>query len=66
MGKKFNFKKYQNYNKSWKMLIRFLIYSVVIFFLMYMIFSQKKAPTENTDDAIINEFEIETTEPLLE
>lgn len=36
----FDFKRYQNFQKSRKMVIRFIIYSVVIFILLYLIMKQ--------------------------
>lgn len=46
---KFNFKRHQNFSKSWKMLIRFLIYSVVIGILVFLIYNPG-----NRDEAVIN------------
>jgi len=62
----FNFKKHQNHHKSWKTLIRFSIYSLVMFLILYLIFFNEKAPSENTNDANIETFEVEITEPLSE
>lgn len=51
---KFNFKKHQNFSKSWKMMIRFSVYTLVITLLIYLIFS-----TNNSSEKTMNEQEIE-------
>ena len=63
---KFNFKNYQSHHKSWKLLIKFVIYGVIIFLLLYFIFSNKKASSEDRNDAFIEVFEIETNAPQSE
>src|SRR5690554_3398834 len=63
---KFDFKKHQNYHKSWKMLLRFIIYGTVIFLLLYFTFFKEKAPSENSNDADIEVFEVEITPPQSE
>lgn len=64
MQKKFDFKQYQTYKYSWKLLVRFLIYGAVIYFLLYSIFlKEEKAPSQPVDDAIVNDFDIELVEP---
>jgi len=62
----FDFKKHQNYRRSWKMLVRFIIYGVVISFLLYLIFLKEKAPSENTNDAKNNYYEVDIIEPQSE
>ncbi|PKR81939.1 hypothetical protein CW751_00970 [Brumimicrobium salinarum] len=63
---KFDFKKHQNYQKSWKMLVRFIIYGAVISFLMYLIFFTEKASPEPTNDASEKYYEVDIIEPQSE
>jgi RsiW-degrading membrane proteinase PrsW (M82 family) len=62
----FDFKKHQNYRKSWKMLVRFIIYGGVILFLLYLIFYNEKTSPDKSDDATINQFDVEIIEPQSE
>lgn len=57
--KRFNFKKYQNAKKSRRMLIRFVVYSVVIAFILYLILESGKPENTNNEDHHIEFFEIE-------
>ena len=62
----FDFQKHQNYRKSWRMLIRFVIYGLVISFLMYLIFFKEKAPSEPSNDASDKYYEVDIIEPQSE
>lgn len=65
MHKKFDFKQYQTYRYSWKLLIRFLVYGAVISFLLYNVFLKeiKKAPTQPVNDATtVNDFDVDLTD----
>ena len=54
----FNFRKYQNAKKSRNMLIRFIVYSVVIVIILYLI--MEKGETQNQNEVKeIEYFEIE-------
>ncbi|MFA5574540.1 MAG: hypothetical protein WC994_05740 [Brumimicrobium sp.] len=66
MQKEFDFKKYQSHSYKWKTLLKIMAYMVVMFLLVYLILSKEKAPSENSNDASINNFDIEVTEPLSE
>ncbi|RFC54232.1 hypothetical protein [Brumimicrobium aurantiacum] len=57
---KFDFKKHQNLSKSWKMVIRFVIYSVVIAVLLFLIYNMEDNKKSDTDS--ISGFEIENIE----
>ncbi|WP_107039509.1 hypothetical protein [Brumimicrobium mesophilum] len=49
----FDFKKHQNFSKSWKMLIRFLIYSIIITVLLFLIFfNDQSSKSEKEIDQI--------------
>lgn len=58
--KRFNFKQYQNAKKSRRMLVRFIIYSIVIGFLIYLILDSSSPVQEKNNDEDINYFDIET------
>lgn len=60
MKQKFNFERYRNHHKNWKLMLRFLIYTLVISILLYMILSQKKSSSEiiPEDDTTIEYFDI--------
>lgn len=58
MKPEFNFKKYQNLKKSWKMIIRFIIYSVVIAFLSHLIFNAEKQSNKEVNEEQMNEINI--------
>ncbi|HLV40982.1 MAG TPA: hypothetical protein VKY37_01790 [Brumimicrobium sp.] len=62
----FDFKRHQNHRKSWRMLVRFIIYGLVISFLMYLIFFKEKAPSVTTNDANEKYFEVDIIEPQSE
>lgn len=59
--KHFDFKRHQSYQKSRKMIVRFVIYSVVIFLLLYLIMQQnnKKEATQNMQEVEIDEISID-------
>lgn len=57
--KRFNFRKYQNAKKSRRMLIRFIVYSIVIGFLIYLILDSNNSSETNKDEGI-EYFDIET------
>ncbi len=57
--KLFDFKKYQNAKKSWRMLIRFIIYSIVIGILVYLIFTEGSSSERNSKNEDVEVFEIE-------
>lgn len=58
--KRFNFKPYQHAKKSRKMLIRFILYSIVIGFLFYLILTKGSSSDTNPKSNDIETFEIET------
>lgn len=58
----FDFKKHQNFSKSWKMLIRFLVYSVVISLLLFLIYYENKSKEELKKGSDIEQFDIEIDE----
>lgn len=60
--KPFDFKRYQNLKKSRRMLVRFILYGIIIGVLIYLISDKQKASPEETDNADIENFEIESTE----
>lgn len=57
--KRFDFKKYQNIKKSRRMLVRFIIYSIVIGVLFYLILTQGFSSDENSSNKDVDVFEIE-------
>lgn len=57
--KRFNFKQYQNAKKSRRMLVRFIIYSVVIFIILYLILDKGKTERKSEENENIERFEIE-------
>lgn len=57
--KLFNFGKYQHAKKSRKMLVRFIIYSIVIGILFYLILSETSSSNTNSDNEDVEAFEIE-------
>lgn len=59
--KRFDFKRYQNAKKSRRMLIRFIIYSIVIGFLIYLILDSNSSVEEDREEGI-QYFDIETNE----
>jgi hypothetical protein len=61
----FNFKKHQNFQKSWKMILRFTIYGVVMFVLLYLLM-QKNEEIEQSEQVEINQIEIDTTNMIEE
>jgi glycopeptide antibiotics resistance protein len=58
--KRFNFKRYQNAKKSRRMLIRFIIYSIVIGFLVYLILDNSNSVEKSEQEEGIHSFDIET------
>lgn len=58
MGDQFDFKKHQSFRKSRKMVIRFIIYSVVIFLLLYLIMREEK---QAVNKEMVDEIELDTT-----
>lgn len=56
----FNFKKHQNHHKSWKMLIRFIVYGIIISLLLYFML-YKDETTENSKKETIDAFDIDVT-----
>lgn len=63
MSHKFSFKEHQNYTKSRKMIFRYIIYTVVISFLIYLILKKENTPIEKNNEEIINQFDVEITPP---
>ncbi len=57
--KRFNFRQYQNAKKSRRMLIRFIIYSIVIGVLVYLILAKGFSSKENSESKDVEFFEIE-------
>jgi glycopeptide antibiotics resistance protein len=57
--KRFNFKQYQNAKKSRRMLVRFIIYSIVIGVLVYLILAKDFSSKENSENKDVEFFEIE-------
>lgn len=57
--KRFNFKRYQNAKKSRRMLIRFIIYSIVIGILVYLILDRGVSSDKNKESDNVESFEIE-------
>ena len=55
----FDFKKHQNFSKSWKMLIRFLIYSIVIAVLLFLIFYRDNSVENQIKEAEIKQIDLE-------
>ncbi len=62
----FNFKKHQNFSKSWKTLVRFIIYSVVISFLIYLIINAKNLNQDTIKKENIDQINIKTDEIQIE
>jgi glycopeptide antibiotics resistance protein len=60
--KRFNFKQYQNAKKSRRMLVRFIIYSIVIGFLIYLILDSSSSDQNKNNEEGIDYFDIETNE----
>lgn len=58
--KRFDFRKYQNAKKSRRMLIRFIIYSIVISFIVYLILEEGEEEGETKKTNSIEQFEIES------
>lgn len=58
--REFNFKQYQNAKKSRRMLVRFIIYSLVIWFILYLIMEKEKSDNKIDEDQKIEYFEIES------
>lgn len=57
---KFDFKRHQNFKKSYKMLIRFGIYIIVISFLLFLIFNQSSPKNDEKPKEIeVEEIEID-------
>lgn len=56
--KKPDFQKHRQYKSGYKMLIRFVIYSLIIGFLIYLI-DRKEASTNQIDNKEINHFLLE-------
>ncbi len=54
----FNFKKHQTFQKSWKMIFRFAIYSVVIFILLYLLMRKNE---EINQPEQVDQIEVDTT-----
>jgi hypothetical protein len=57
--KLFNFRKYQNAEKSRKMLVRFILYSIVIGILFYLILTETMSSSTSSDNGDVEAFEIE-------
>lgn len=57
--KRFNFSKYQNAKKSRRMLIRFIIYSIVIAFILFLIMQKSQNQNNQEENNSIENFEIE-------
>lgn len=57
--KRFNFKRYQNAKKSRRMLFRFIIYSIVIGILVYLILDRGASSEKNKESDNVESFEIE-------
>lgn len=62
----FDFKKHQHFNKSWKMAVRFIIYTLVLIFLIAFIFFKTKTKPDDNEESAVDSFEIEITEPQSE
>lgn len=58
--KRFNFKRHQNAKKSSRMLIRFVVYSIVIILILYLILEKGKHKTKTGGSNNIEQFEIES------
>lgn len=57
--KRFNFKRYQNAKKSRRKLFRFIIYSIVIGILVYLILDRGASSEKNKESDNVESFEIE-------
>lgn len=57
---RFNFKRYQYAKKSRRMLVRFIIYSIVIAFILYLIMEKGKPENKVKENDNIEEFQIES------
>lgn len=55
----FDFKKHQNLSKSWKMLIRFLVYAIVIAVILILMYYTNKSPEELENEEGIEQIHIE-------
>ncbi|PWH85571.1 hypothetical protein [Brumimicrobium oceani] len=62
----FNFKKHQNLSKSWKMMLRFIIYSVVIALLLYLIYNPEQAVKKHTNEEKVEQIELENEALIIE
>lgn len=62
----FNFKKHQNFSKSWKMLVRFLIYSVVIAVLLYLIYNPNESSKNPSNESEIEQIDMENDGILID
>ncbi len=54
----FNFKKHQTFQKSWKMILRFAIYGVVIFILLYLLMRKNEEIIQSEQ---VDQIEVDTT-----
>ena len=55
----FNFKQYQQYKRSWKMPVRFIIYSIVMAVLIYLIYNLESEKESASNQKIKDSIDIE-------
>jgi len=58
----FDFKKHQNFSINRKMIVRFLIYSVVISVLMYLIYYSEGTKENTENEEKIDQIDVESDE----
>ncbi|RYM33944.1 hypothetical protein ERX46_08235 [Brumimicrobium glaciale] len=58
----FDFKKHQNFSRNRKMIVRFLIYSVVISMLMYLIYDSEDTKENTENEEKIDQIDVERDE----
>lgn len=54
----FDFKKYQNLSKSRKMMIRFLVYSIVVFIITLLIYNTEETIKQETNEDQVEQIDI--------